>query len=205
MSILCIPASADTITIGGTNSDNKYPFSSLYVGDYQQVYDASAFSGAVYISGVAFFEDDVYAGGSISGDYDIYFSTTAAGVGSLSTTYSNNLGSDNALFFTGAVSNVLSFVGTPFFYDPSVGNLLMSVHVNTGSGIPSLEAGLNDPATSRIYNSNGSGDPTADNKGLMTQFTVSSAESSIPEPTSLLLLGTGLGILGLAACRRNRK
>jgi hypothetical protein len=39
-------ASANTITIGTSNSGNSFPFiSDTYTGEYQQVYSASLFSG----------------------------------------------------------------------------------------------------------------------------------------------------------------
>jgi len=121
-------ACADTITIGSNTSLNVYPFNAnLYAGEYQQVYSASAFSGPAEITAITFFPIPDALSNSISGDFTIYLSTTGAGVGSLSTTYANNIGANNAQFFNGVVISVTSFDGAPFLYDPSQGNLLMDM------------------------------------------------------------------------------
>jgi len=95
----------------------------------------------------------------------------------------------------------LVFNITPFTYNPSNGNLLLDVFINSSSGgLVFFVAGNNSPQTSRVFNLGGNGVPTADMVGLRTQLTA----DAIPEPTTLLLLGTGLA--GVAAkVRKKRK
>ncbi|MFZ3244260.1 MAG: PEP-CTERM sorting domain-containing protein, partial [Candidatus Acidiferrales bacterium] len=191
-------------------------YGTVYSGEYQQVYSSSLFSGPVDITGITFFCATTPVAGcpggtTINGGLTIDLSTTSAGINSLSLTYSANLGSNNALFFTGTVTNVLSFTGGPFLYNPSQGNLLMDVDITSpGDDYTYLAAGCS-PDTNRVYNVNGTpgttdtGNPTAacilmtPSYGLETEFTftpVVGTGSSTPEPSSLLLLGTGLLALG---------
>ena len=217
--MFCSLAAADSVTIGTSNSANADPFyGDYYTGQYQQVYSSSVFSGPVDITGITFFCSTTPVSGcttgTINSDLTIDLSTTSAGVNTLSTDYTDNLGSNNSLFFSGTVTNVLSFTGGPFLYNPSQGNLLMDVDILTpGEDETYLAAGCSVD-TNRVYNVGGipgttnTGDPTVCTStilsyGLETEFTYTPVGTitSLPEPSSLLLLGTGLLALGLLARR----
>jgi hypothetical protein len=199
---------ADTVVIGGTNIANVFPFGvNNYVGAYQQVYGNTAFtSGTVTITQIAFASTSP---GVRTLNLSLGLSTTTRPVNGLSTNYSENRGPDFTNVFSGVQTFTptpsagdfdLVFNITPFTYNPSNGNLLLDVFINSSSGeFVSFVAGNNSPQTSRVFNLAGTGAPTADMMGLRTQFTA----EAIPEPTTLLLLGTGLA--GVAAKVRKRR
>jgi hypothetical protein len=212
-------ASATGIVVGSADAGNCYPFScfaSQPPSDppglwgagttYQQVYAASAFSGAISISSVSFFQD--VPGPMDSASYRISFSTTAAGVSGLDTTWANNIGGDAAEFGTyslsGAMPPVLTFVGTPFVYDPGAGNLLMQVDV-LGLTEPHVYesffwADYTGVVTSRLYAYEGSATGTTALGALRTEFN-GDIVSPVPDGGSSVAL-LGLAMVAVAGARR---
>jgi hypothetical protein len=210
-------ASAAVVTVGSYDSGNCYPFS-CFASDgsgstYQQIYDAGEFSGPLYINAISFFLDD--PGDMDTADYRIKFSTTSKTIGGLDSTWANNIGADEATFGTfsvsGAMPAVLTFVGTPFYYDPSMGNLLMQVDVlalyfaNPYESF--FQADYTGVVTQRLYAYGGSATGVANATGaLVTQFDFSPATNGVPEPASLGLFGAcAIGATVAAARRRNAK
>lgn len=200
---------------------NSLPFSPGTFGQtsvrYQQLYDASLFasSGAGFITQIIF-RPDASVGAAFSStlpDIQINLSTTSATDDNLSLTFANNVGiTDTIVFARGPLSLSSAFTGsangpkdfdivitltTPFFYDPSMGNLLMEVR-NFGGGQTSFfDAtssfaffdGVSRVTTSTIGNANSTVADNRDSLGLVTGFTI------VPEPASAVLLFAGGGML----------
>ncbi len=118
------------------NSSNCLPFS-CPTDVYQQVYTSSAFPGPTTIGAMSFpvTQGPTFPGTITNATYTISLSTTAKGVDGLSTTFSENLGLDNTLFFSGPLGGPITggkftITGGPFVYDPSRGNLLLDVRIS---------------------------------------------------------------------------
>ena len=159
-----------------------------------------------------------------SGTWTISLSTSANNWNTLSSTFSQNLGGDNTQVFKGNLSQSWAFgdiltinLSTPFLYDPSKGNLLMTVDAEGTSdpagGIYFDTNGYNNGGfdgntfLGRVY-CNGCGQTTGtvnNGYGLVTGFITSGGGGQTPEPSSLLLMSTGLvGMVGFLRRKMNR-
>jgi hypothetical protein len=168
---------------------------------YQQVYAASEFSALqepMLIKKIRFRPDA--AVGSFSAtlaDVQINLSTTHSGPNSLSTTFTNNIGPDDTVVFprgplalsslaTGPVGGPKAFdivitLARPFFYDPTLGNLLLEVRNFAGGFTTQFDAHFSssDPiARMWIFNSLGSPTGFTDTVGMVTAFDFEPANNS---------------------------
>lgn len=232
-----IGTSTTTVTPNGLettegNSGNGFPFdiSDTSITDggmasqrYQQVYTASEFDSlageGLLITQILFRPDATYgqAFSSVLPDIQINLSTTSAAADSLSTTFADNVGSDDTVVFSGALSLSSSNTGptggpkdfdivinltNPFLYNPNTGNLLLDVR-NFGGGITTVfDAQFPLDPTSRAYTlgSSNVNAPTGsvDSVGLVTAFQGTSASpKAVPEPFTVggTILAGGIGLL----------
>jgi hypothetical protein len=221
---IVVPNSA-AMTEGDGN--NAWPFNR---GDsssqrYQQVFAASQFgglpSGGGLISQIVF-RPDAFFGNAFTStlpDIQIDLSTTSAPDDGLSTTFANNVGSnDTVVFARGPLTLSSAFTGppngpkdfdiiitltTPFFYNPANGNLLLDVRNFGGGSTTFFDAVFQvGDGVSRVYSQNvNDATGTPDSIGLVTGFVI------VPEPGSaaLLLVGGGTLLAWLGGCRRRQR
>ena len=132
------------ITLGSNDFGNCYPFL-CFAGDggtaYQEQFNASYFSGPITITQFTLF----LAGSSDSAQmdpahFDISFSTSAVDYGSMTGTFSDNVGADNTAFgsydLQGTMPTFLTMTaaGPGFTYDPTSGAPLLMNIVVTSTG-----------------------------------------------------------------------
>ena len=206
---MCAPVMlADTVTVGTPDAGgNAYPIGAPagtlfpYNGEYQQLYDSSAFSGPFTITSIGFESSSM---GQELLNATISLSTSPQTLTTLSNIYSANIGADDSQVFSGMLPVMAIANGsfdlniplmTPFAYDPSAGDLLLDVVVNSNTSPVSKNVffeATNDAITSRAFNGGGSGPVIVEpDYGLVTEF------SSTPEPSTIAfcLLGLGIGLL----------
>ncbi len=215
--LVAIPAMAD-ITIGNPpdpGTGNCFPFGCSYNAEYQQVYGASDFNGPITITNLEFFNTQVDFGSTELplGTYQIRLSTTSVGVNTIGSSFSANEGADITTVFNGSINQAWAFgdtlhitLSTPFTYNPANGNLLMDVigtNSNAAFGNTYFDVNSTGGYFSRVYCSGGvdCGDSGVVNVGygLVTGF---STGTTTPEPSTLLMLGSGLlGVIGVVRRR----
>lgn len=201
---LCGSVSADPVLIGAPGGgDNCFPFGcgrgpTDAATRYQQVYSSRAFSGPMRIEEIQFFRSLGSQFGT--GSFSFYLSTTSRAVDDLDTDFDRNLGPDHSLFsmmaIGGEAPSVLSIVGSPFFYNPRSGNLLLDIVIPGGvvnafrdTVFFAARNGTADGLFSRVHNF-GTG---TSGYGLVTRFVDASAgAATVPEPATFLLFGVGL-------------
>ena len=167
------------------DAGNLLPVFSAQPIRYQQVFDTSQFSrlnpGGGLINRMAFrgHGPGVPFTGTVA-QLQVNLSTTSKTPDGLSSTFAENVGSDDTQVFSGSLPTAVTFTGdatnfevvvnftTPFFYNPAKGNLLLDVRNSQGGvEVPPNDQELDGTSASgdsvsRVYNY---GDVTAANAG----------------------------------------
>ena len=214
-------ASAQTTigVVGNGANGNTYPlgFSGGY-SKFQQVYNASLFSGPLSFNNISFYSKP---GTQIlqQGTFNFYLNTTSVDPTAMnygSPTANENVA--NRQFFgtytVGAnidAPAVVSFAGNTFNYNPAAGNLVLDIDFTyVGNFINQNRAAFDsyfDPRVSTASDPQALFGSTAGSKGagLVTTFASGGVNTFavVPEPSSVLLVGAGL--LSLLVVARKRK
>jgi hypothetical protein len=140
----------------------------------------------------------------------VELSTTSKMPDGLSSTFAENVGTDNTVVYSGLLRlNYVTFISlqTPFLFDPAQGNLLMDVRNFATPPAPSfgVRQFLGEDTRGDTISSVASLDvnsPTArvGSGGMVTLFQV----TAVPEPSTLLLLLVGGSALVVSGWRRKR-
>lgn len=206
---------AQAMVIGVADSSNSIPFGSTTGGFfYQQVYNATSFSSPINITEITFYNSITPGGTPMTGTFDLYLSTTSAPIATFDTSTGVQFPfvPDNSFtqVFHGslpAVSNGrfdFNLSLSSFLYDPSLGNLLLTVKSFDGAaGTDSskwlfLDTDINNGLTNGRFIAF----PTDWNRGLVTGF---NDPAPTPLPAALPMFAGALGLAGLIARRRKRK
>jgi len=214
---------ATSVTVGNYDSGNCYPFmcndSGTNVGqsiDYQQAYNSAKFSGPLTISSIDYYFAAAFGGNDtiLGGQYSFYWGYSAVGL-NLSSDLASNYNGGSHFLGTATVpagginhGSTLEVSGfTPFTYNPAQGDLILEIVVNNqdnvcnGCGNGYNEADYTGVDTLRAYCLTGFGCFSATTGALVTTFNGSS-QSGVPEPASLVMLGSGL--IGVAGTVRRK-
>jgi hypothetical protein len=216
VALTALPAMADII-VGNPpdpGSGNSFPWGTAYNAEYQQVYGSSDFSGPITITNLEFYNTQFNSGSTSlpTGTWTITLATsTTVGVNTITGNFAQNLSNSSNVtqVWTGNINQPWTFgdtlvinLTTPFTYDPTTqGNLLMDVvgmNVSTPGGATFFDVNTTGTFFSRVYCPSGiacGNSGTVNNDfGLVTGFSTGSA---VPEPGTLLMMGTGLiGVVG---------
>ena len=198
---------AEALVIGTADTTNSYPFGSSGAGYYyQQIYSAASFAGPLSINLISFYNSlSPSTVTPLTDTFTLYLSTTNAAVSTFDT---NAMSYPDATFtqvFTGTLGSLVNgrldiALQTAFNYDPSKGNLVLTVKdFDLGSGGNLfLDADKNVGVTNeRIYAYG-----YDFNQGLVTGF--NDAVASVPEPATWAMMIVGFGLVGGAIRRRSQ-
>jgi hypothetical protein len=218
--ILHLANSADAQVIqvpnlsGFGNDANLFPFGSIYGPmRYQQIYAASEFPQGGAIDKIMFRNDDVHGTtyGLTDIDVQVAFAYAATSVGTISTSFADNIGDDFTVVLDAVISesndgsappDSFDFaldVANTFIYDPSQGDLLVQFLVRDINSFTYFDASDNreQAVTTRLW---ALGVDTEmgeidfpQSYGLVTQF------QFVPEPSTIAQFGV---MLLLVSARR---
>ena len=208
-------AKAQTVVTGGTGIANAYPFGNYPEGQYaagsqyQQIYSSADFSGPVTITGIAFASTSTSTPGANVYNFNIGLGTTSSTPANPSSTFAGN--GTTTQVFSGPLTAPLTATGnfdltipltTPFSYNPSQGNLLLDVVLNsntTGTTTYFVSGNAND--VGRVYQAGGIGLATAaGNSGLETEFIA----IAVPEPSTSGSIAMGSMLLLASSWKKQR-
>jgi hypothetical protein len=217
-SVIAIVVPNNRASIDG-NSGSGLPFANRAPLRWQQVYDASQFSAINQGGGwihIIFFRIDGECRngfGTTVSNLQINLSTTSKMPDGLNSIFAENVGAEDRIVFGPALVQLvegcspgtpppaafgmfISFTN-PFYYNPSVGNLLMDIRNFSGGTDPGMNPGLIDgelttgDSVSRVFATdvNATSALVRDSFGLITDFAVwPNPQLSIQLQTNSLVL-----------------
>jgi len=211
-----VPSSAVSNT---GNSALAAPFNTTTSSRLQQVYGASAFptlapDSAFLIHTMLFRTDEgELTEGNATLTVEVHLSTTSRAPDALSTTFSQNVGPDDAAVFGLAPLNLRwatsqFFTAIPldqgFVYNPAAGNLLLDIRNYTPSTFPELDAYdiVGDSMSVVLGRADTISGFATSSRGLATFFTVDIVP--VPEASTVTLFLVGLLAVGWKL-RRGRR
>lgn len=185
--VIVVPNTLATNDGNGSSTSTAAPASVRWL----HIHDASQFgalSGPSFLTQFAYRPDEILGqSGPRSLTLQIYASTTSRSVDGLSTTFAENLGTNNQLVFDGTLNlttgnlpgpgNTRQFdyvfpFTTPFLYDPAAGNLVLDLQLEASGSAVTFDTVSEDPAIGRVFSSGSSTAPDGDIRfSHVTQFT----------------------------------
>lgn len=203
------PAHAVVIGVADPGQANAIPFGQTIGGFvYQQVYNSTNFGSSMNIDEITFYNSTAPGGTAMTGNFDIYLSTTTFQVGALPTDVPAGFPNSLTKVFSGSLPSIsagrLDFdLLSQFLYDPAQGNLLMTIvsfsAVQQANPL-FLDADVNAGSIfSRRFSAGGGNS----NIGLVTGF--NDPLAPVPLPAALPLFASGLGVISFMAWRRKRR